>query len=115
MTDSAGDDSVLIVHISIPHDAANDMARRIVENRLAACVSVDGEIESLFRWDGEVQHEPEARLTCKTTGKRLPELIEFVKANHSYDLPEIIAIPVTAGLPEYLDWVRKEVEQRQED
>ena len=103
-------DSVHVVYITVPGDAADNLARKLVEKRLAACVSISPNIESYFWWNGKVQHEKEARLQCKTVEKKFHELMEFVQANHPYDLPEIISFPVANGHPDYIAWVHNETE-----
>jgi periplasmic divalent cation tolerance protein len=110
MSDSPAADSVQVVFISIPREDAGAMAKRLVENRLAACVSVTPKIESYYRWQGEIKQDEEAMLICKTTATKLGELSEFVRDNHPYDVPEIIAVSVANGLPEYIAWVRSETE-----
>ncbi|WP_422489085.1 divalent-cation tolerance protein CutA [Endozoicomonas sp. ALE010] len=86
---------------------ADDHARAIIEQRLAACVQ-SSPIHSHYRWDGEVQSDPEVLLRIKTTCERYQALEQYLKAEHSYDVPQVIQIPIENGLPEYLDWVRDE-------
>lgn len=76
---------------------------------LAACCQVGGAVKSVYRWKGEVEHAIEVPLTCKTTQTAWPALQAFLKARHPYEVPEIIALPVTHGLAAYLDWVREAV------
>jgi len=102
--------SVRIVFISIPRDEANKLARKLVEQRLAACVNLVPKIESYFWWDDAVQHDEEALLIVKTTESRFRDLMDFVQENHPYDLPEVIGFPLSEGLPEYIAWIRKETE-----
>jgi periplasmic divalent cation tolerance protein len=101
-------DNVRIVFISIPREEAEKMARRLVENRLSACVNVIPQIVSYFWWDQEVNRDQEALLVVKTTEAKLPDLMEWVKRKHPYDLPEIIALSLSGGLPDYLAWVKAE-------
>ncbi len=86
---------------------ADTLARAIIEQRLAACVQ-SSPIHSHYRWDGEVQSDPEVLLRIKTTCERYQALEQYLKAEHSYDVPQVIQIPIENGLPEYLDWVRGE-------
>ena len=86
-------------------DAALAMARTLVEERLAACVSVLGEATSVYRWQGAVETAPEVPLLIKTTSTAWPALRTRIAALHPYEVPEIIALPVTDGLPAYLAWI----------
>lgn len=89
---------------------ATSLARDMVDASLAACVNVLPQIRSIYRWRGEVQEEAEALLVIKTTTAAFGELQEWILRNHPYDVPEVIAVPVTAGSPAYLDWVVAETE-----
>lgn len=89
-------------------DAAQALAAGIVEQRLAACVQIDGPILSTYRWQGKVTTDEEWRLTCKTTPDRYTELAQWITDHHSYDVPEILATPVFAGHEPYIRWVRDE-------
>lgn len=87
-------------------DEAHRLARGLVEARLAACVQIVGPVRSVFRWEGEVQVEPEYQLVVKTT--RVEEVTAWIVANHSYDVPEVVALPVVGGHETYLTWVGDE-------
>jgi periplasmic divalent cation tolerance protein len=87
------------------------LARGIVEARLAACVQIVGPIRSVYWWEGKVDEAREWQLLMKTTNERLPELEEHIKANHSYDTPEIIETEIIGGSAEYLGWVSEETRQ----
>jgi periplasmic divalent cation tolerance protein len=86
-------------------EAAERLARSIVDARLAACVQVVGPIRSVYRWQGEVCAEQEWQCLAKTTSERVDPLVEHIRAIHSYDLPEIIATPITGGSADYLAWL----------
>lgn len=87
------------------------IARTLVEKRLAACVNiVSSKVESIYRWKGNVERALEYLLIIKTTVKRLAELEKEVKRLHSYDVPELLVLPVSAGSREYLQWMRDGVE-----
>ncbi|MEW5994414.1 MAG: divalent-cation tolerance protein CutA [Candidatus Zixiibacteriota bacterium] len=103
--------NIRVVFVSIPRDEANNLARGMVENRLAACVNVVPRIESFFWWDDKLEHDQEALLIIKTTQQRFDELRAWVVQNHPYDLPEIISLPLSDGLPDYIEWVKKETER----
>ena len=97
---------VHLVFCSCPDpDTAQRLATALVEARLAACVSVLPQMRSVYRWQGAVEQADEVLLLAKTTGERLPVLVEQLRARHPYELPEIVAVEAGAGLPAYLDWV----------
>lgn len=83
---------------------AEALAGRILEAKLAACVQIT-EITSFYRWDGAVQQDPEQLLTCKTAGDVVIALKEHIAAEHPYDEPELIVLPITGGSTGYLDWL----------
>lgn len=88
---------------------AESLARSIVDARLAACVQVVGPIRSVYCWQGKVCTEQEWRCEAKTTAERADALVEHVRANHAYDLPEIVSVQIDSGSDEYLDWVSEQV------
>jgi periplasmic divalent cation tolerance protein len=99
-------DNVLIVLTNCPDaDVADRLARALVEGKLAACVNQLPAVSSTYRWQGAVERAVEVPLLIKTTQERLPEVQEAIRTLHPYEVPEIIAIPVVAGLPAYLRWV----------
>ena len=104
-------ENIRVVLVSIPRDEANKLAKSLVENHLAACINVVPKIESYFWWDNKLEHEEEALLIIKTTQKRFDELRAWVVENHPYDLPEIISLPLSDGLSDYIEWVKKETER----
>ena len=85
------------------------IARALVDEHLAACVNIMPGVRSLFFWEGKSREAAEALLLCKTTMPRLESFITRVKSLHSYTVPEIIALPIAAGLPAYLEWIRTSV------
>lgn len=89
-------------------DSAEQLARRLVEKHLAACVNVLAECASTYWWEGKLEQTTEVPLLIKTTSIRYPEVESAIKAGHPYELPEIIAVPITAGSQRYLDWIRSE-------
>jgi periplasmic divalent cation tolerance protein len=84
---------------------ANQIAEMLVNGGLAACVQILPEIESVYRWKGETQHEQEVLLLAKTTRARFDDLASRVNAMHSYETPEIIALPITDAPEAYLKWL----------
>lgn len=100
---------VLLVFTTLPDTTvAQTMARLLVEQRLAACVSVLPAAQSCYRWQGQVEEATEIPLLIKTTTARYAALEAAIRENHPYELPEIVAVPVVAGLPDYLSWVAAE-------
>lgn len=90
-------------------DEARKIGRELVAARLAACVNILDNMNSFYRWQGEIQDDNEVVIIAKTTEDRVPALIEKVNAMHSYDCPCIVAIPVSGGNPAFLDWIAAEV------
>jgi uncharacterized protein involved in tolerance to divalent cations len=88
---------------------AQRIARDLVESRLAACVNILPPIQSVYRWQGELETAQELLLIMKTTAERFPELQRRIIHLHSYETPEIIALPVLAGSDKYLAWIRESV------
>jgi periplasmic divalent cation tolerance protein len=107
MTDPA---DVWVALITAPPTDAPALARALVTERLAACVNLLPGMTSVYRWRGEVHEDGETLLVVKTTRDRFPVLRQRVRELHPYDLPECIAVPVTSGIPEYLEWVTTECE-----
>lgn len=101
---------VLVVFITCPVDeTAPKIARLLVENALAACVNIIPSVRSIYSWQGALQDEQEALLVVKTTGDRFEALAERVRQEHPYEVAEIIALPLAAGSPLYLQWVADSV------
>ena len=102
-------DDILVVLVTVASaDDGAAIARALVEERLAACGNTGLPVRSVFRWEGTICDEPEYLLILKTTGARLERLTARIQELHSYDVPEIIALPVVGGSPEYAAWVRRE-------
>ena len=93
-------------------DEAKKIGKELVVSRLAACVNILDNMNSFYRWDGEIQDDTEVVMIAKTTEDRLPELIEKVKSMHSYDCPCIVSLPVLGGHQPYLDWITEEVKNQ---
>jgi periplasmic divalent cation tolerance protein len=103
------DDAPLLVLTNLPDEAtARSLAAALVEGRHAACVNILAPATSVYRWDGRVHSDAETPMLIKTTARAYPMLEKAIRDGHPYELPEIIAVPVTAGLPAYLQWVRDE-------
>ncbi len=101
---------VNLIYITAKDKAeARKIGSELVESKLAACVNIIDNMNSMYVWQGKIQDDKEAILIAKTTEARVPLLIEKVKALHSYDCPCIVSIPVSGGNREFLDWIANEV------
>ncbi|MFN3884262.1 MAG: divalent-cation tolerance protein CutA [Rhodocyclaceae bacterium] len=99
----------LLVITNLPDDySAHALAGALVEARLAACVNVLAPCRSVYRWQGKTENAEEVPVLIKTTAARYAALEAMIRARHPYELPEIIAVPIAHGLPEYLGWVAAE-------
>jgi periplasmic divalent cation tolerance protein len=99
----------LLVLSNLPDRASADrVAQALVERRLAACVTILAPCRSVYRWQGAVESAEEHPLLIKTTADRYPAVEEAIRGLHPYELPEIVAVPLSAGLPGYLQWVADE-------
>jgi periplasmic divalent cation tolerance protein len=90
-------------------EQARRMAHDLVERRLAACVQIVPSVESVYRWKAQVETAAEVLLLIKTNAESWDALVAAVRALHSYDVPEILAVPIVQGLPEYLQWMASEL------
>ncbi len=106
-TDAAADTPrALLIVTNLPDaDSARALANELIGLRLAACVNILAPCVSVYRWQGEMEAATEVPLLIKTTPARYPALEAAIRARHPYELPEIVAVPVTQGLPGYLDWL----------
>ncbi len=101
--------SSLLVLTNLPDaEAAQTLATLLVEERLAACVNILAPARSVYRWEGRIESAEEVPLLIKTTDARYAALEAAIRSHHPYELPEIIAIPIALGLPDYLAWVEAE-------
>jgi len=104
-------EEVLLVLTNVPdHDCAQRVAAALIESRAAACVNILAACTSLYRWQGKVETASETPLLIKTTRAAYARLEACLRAHHPYELPEIIAVPVEAGFPGYLQWVAEETQ-----
>jgi periplasmic divalent cation tolerance protein len=103
---------VCIVLVTVPDpEVGRDLARKVVEESLAACGNVIPGLVSVYRWKGAIQEDSEALVVFKSTSYALPELERRVTELHPYEVPEFLALPVTHGHLPYLRWVLGEVDE----
>lgn len=102
-------ESALLVLITCPPDAADRLATALVDARLAACVNVLPGLRSVYRWHDAVERADETLLIAKTTAAGYAALESGVREHHPYELPEIVAVDIAAGLPAYLQWLATSV------
>jgi periplasmic divalent cation tolerance protein len=106
-------DAAILVLTSLPdHDAALALARALVTGRLAACVNIGTPVESMYHWRGQIETAREVPVTVKTRGELYSQVEAAIVAAHPYELPEVIAVPVSHGLDRYLDWIAEETGAR---
>lgn len=109
-------DDVLVVLTNVPNlTVAKTVARYLVGQGMAACVNIQPGVKSYYRWEGVIRQGNEVTLLVKTTRARYAEVESAIKALSPYDLPEILALPVTQGLPAYLEWVRTETQNNSKE
>jgi periplasmic divalent cation tolerance protein len=99
----------ILVFTNLPdRAAAMDLARKLVDERLAACVNVLADCTSVYRWEGRNESVNEVPVLIKTLAQHYARLEQLIKTVHPYELPEIIAVPISSGLPAYLKWIAEE-------
>ncbi|KMZ68448.1 Protein CutA 1, chloroplastic [Zostera marina] len=97
----------IVAYVTVPNrEAGKKLAESIVKEKLAACVNVVPGIQSVYWWDDKIQTDTEELLIIKTRESLLTRLIEHVKSNHEYDVPEVISLPITGGNDKYLEWIK---------
>lgn len=97
---------MLIVFVTTPNfEEAERLARSLVESKLAACVQVLPEMTSFYSWKGKIQNDRENLLLIKTLGEKFDDLEAFIKSNHSYEVPEIVAVRAEHVSDDYLGWM----------
>jgi len=104
-------ENVVIFITTGTDEEAQEVAKALLNNRLAACVNIVPKINSLFWWHSKLDSAQESLLIVKSKTSLVNEIVRLVKEVHSYETPEIIALPIIGGNPDYLDWIGKEVKQ----
>jgi periplasmic divalent cation tolerance protein len=94
---------------TVPDQAqAEALARELLTARLAACIQIGATVQSLYHWRGQIETASEIPLAIKTRAGLYPRVEETIRRRHPYELPEIVAVPISCGLPAYLDWIAAE-------
>ncbi len=95
----------LVLTTTDSEELANRIARELVERRLAACVNLVGPVQSVYRWEGQVVCSEERLLILKTRVDRFQQVSSAIRELHTYDVPEVLAVPLSAGDERYLSWL----------
>jgi len=101
---------LIVLITTASHEEAERIGRMLVERRLAACVNIVPAVTSLFWWEGRIAAERETLMIVKTSRKRFADLSTAVSAQHSYSVPEIIALPIVDGAPAYRKWLEENIQ-----
>ncbi len=99
---------VVVFITTASYEAACKIADELVTQRKAACVNIVPRVNSIFRWKGKIENAEESLLVVKTRARLFPEVVSAVKGIHSYEVLEIIALPIVDGNPDYLAWLKEE-------
>src|SRR5688572_14316814 len=105
-------DAIVVFMTAATREEAGRLAEMLLREKLAACVQIMPEMESVYRWQGKIERQSEVLLLAKTTRAKFDELEREVRALHSYEVPEIIAVPVITGSAPYLDWLNRATDPR---
>ncbi|NPA14444.1 MAG: divalent-cation tolerance protein CutA [Aquificae bacterium] len=99
----------IVVFITTPAGKGEEIAQKLVEEKLAACVNVVDKVSSLYWWQGKIEKDKENLLVVKTKADLFKKLVKRVKEIHPYTVPEIIALPIVDGNEDYLSWIDESV------
>jgi periplasmic divalent cation tolerance protein len=113
--DAQASDAILVFLTTANREEAERLAAALVDARLAACVQILPQIDTVYRWEGQVRHETEVLVLVKTAEKKFEELERLVRHLHSYQIPEILAVPVTLISEPYLMWLLGELKPSSDD
>jgi periplasmic divalent cation tolerance protein len=102
-------DAAIVVLTNLPdRESAKALARALVEGRLAACVNIGAAVESIYHWQGQIETEIEVPVAIKTRQVLYSKVEAAIRKIHPYELPEIVAVPITDAFAAYLDWIDTE-------
>ena len=111
LQDESATRSSIVVLTTLPDQAqAEALARELLTARLAACIQIGATVQSLYHWRGQIETASEIPLAIKTRAGLYPRVEETIRRRHPYELPEIVAVPISCGLPAYLDWIAAETQ-----
>jgi len=103
----------IVVLVTTPNrEVAEKIARKLVETRLAACINIVDGIKSMYWWKGRIEEDNEVLMIIKTRLDIFNDLVEEVKRNHVYEVPEVIALPVIIGYRDYINWLEEETKSQ---
>ena len=108
MNDSLADAAIVVLTNLPDRESAGRLARALVEGRLAACVNIGATVESIYHWQGQIETAAEIPVAVKTRSLLYSEVEAAIRRFHPYELPEIVAVPITHGSPAYLAWIAAE-------
>ena len=97
-----------VVLITAPPAKAEELAQKVIEKRMAACVNIIDKVKSIYHWKGGAKKDTESLLIVKTATKKVESLINFVRENHLYEIPEVVSMTIAEGNPDYLNWLDEE-------
>jgi periplasmic divalent cation tolerance protein len=100
--------AILVMSNWPDRETASRVAEQLVEGRLAACVNLLAPCRSIYHWQGKTESAEEIPMLIKTTEARYAEVEQWIRGHHPYELPEILSVPISGGLPDYLQWVHQE-------
>jgi periplasmic divalent cation tolerance protein len=100
------DNYIMVFNTCNSEEIASSIAETLVNDKLAACVNIVKGVESVYQWQGKIEHEQEILLIIKTRQSLFPQLEQAIQELHDYELPEIIAVPVEIGEKNYLNWIQ---------
>jgi periplasmic divalent cation tolerance protein len=104
-----GDDKIVVLSTAANIEEAEKITLALLEARKVACVNIVPEVLSRYWWQGKITKDKEVLLIAKTNVAALPDVVTIIKENHSYETPEVIALPITGGSAHYLAWLENEV------
>ncbi len=106
--------SPIVVFVTTPSkEVAEKLARILVEKRLAACINIVDGLKSIYWWKNKIEEDSEALMIIKTRLDLFNELVDEVKRNHPYTVPEVIALPIISGNKDYIEWLEEETKKNQ--
>ena len=100
--------SAIMIYCTCPDiETADRISRQLIRQHMAACVNQVTGVTSIYEWEGKIQQSNEVMIIIKSTEKRFDSIKKLVSEEHPYELPELIAVPITQGLPDYLEWINQ--------